>query len=210
MSESIADEPAAVLAKGAETAIARIKGIDDPDLLDAYLQAEVDRDDPRGDVIGAINQRKTDLRQHAGCPRGCDAPVKRRFDLPADDGGVQVKNQNATWHKTCIVPQEDGGVEVVLHGEPDAADAATEAADDAAPEPADQDAAASDDGPTGQSAKHLYDKLSSSDEAMTLASIQGWAGTELGLSPSEAQLAVDTLVNGGYADEIEDAVYTAS
>lgn len=42
----------------------RIRGIDDPDLLRAYLNVEAERDDPRQEIISACNAQLIDLDKH--------------------------------------------------------------------------------------------------------------------------------------------------
>lgn len=190
-------DPAYILAKGEEMAIARIRGITDLDLLQAFLKVEADRD-ARGDVIGAINQRKRELKT---CPRGCDAPIHRRFET---DEPCQVKHQNAVWHKTCIIPRDDGELVIVLHDEPEPADDAGDQGEEAdsagdSEEPEGKPA----DRPTGRTPKRIFDKLDSG-QPMTMAGLKGWAGSELGTAPDETEMAVDALVNSGYIEETDD------
>lgn len=204
-------DPARLLAKNEEMVLARIRGTVDPDLLDAYLQIEVDRHS-RSDVIGAINKRKQELRE---CPRGCDSPIVDRL---VSTSAVQIEHAVASHHRTCIVPRDiDGqcGLELVYHDttepqtapspEPEtASDAESESdASDTEQESDDDDR----DEPVGQRPKKLYHKMRTTDGTMNKPGIVGWAGTQLGLSPDETEHVLQTLVNGGHVDEVDEGVY---
>lgn len=230
--DEFSTDPAKDLSKNTETVVAIVNGTNDFDLLDAYLQVELDRQ-KRSDVIGAINERKQTVQT---CPRGCDAPVMDRFETA---NGFQIKHQNAIQYKTCVTLAEtEAGSKkmvVIFHDDPEEqvsnepedspsereppAETEPESSDDAATEPVeaesdDADADTDDDSedtaadePVGQRPKQLYHKMKTVDGSMNLAGIRGWAASELGLSPDETKHVVDSLESGGYIEEIEEGTY---
>lgn len=61
--EAYGREPVKMLRKNEDTVEARVRAIDDIDLLEAYLQVEIEREPrSRQAVVGAINRRLTTLR----------------------------------------------------------------------------------------------------------------------------------------------------
>lgn len=194
------EDPGHILAKGTETAIARINGVNNPELLHAYLEVEIDRE-ARQEVIGAINRRKQELQD---CPR-CDLPVQDRF---ITDEPFQIKQQNAFYYSVCMVPTDDGVI-AVYHDEPEETGQDTSEGAETPPEPEPEPETEERDDPQSETAKRILDKLRASNEALSLAGLQGWAGTELDLSPDETELAVDTLVNGDYVTKADKGKYEA-
>lgn len=223
--DDFSEDPAKILAKNEETVIAVVKGTNDLDLLNAYLDVEASRE-ARQNVIGALNERKQTV---STCPRECDAPVMDRFETREE---FQIKHQNAVQHKTCVTLAEtESGEEamiVVFHDEPEPepdpepteeppqeADDEVDDTDTGDEEPAeDDDAEEADDDeliedePVGQRPKALFHRMRQEDGTMNLAGIKGWCGNEFGISPDETKHVLDTLVNGDYVEEVEDGIYT--
>lgn len=206
-----ATDPAKILAKDEQTLKAIIRGLQDPDYIQAVIEVEIDRES-RGEIIGLLNERQQQVRE---CPRGCESPVMERFKTGEE---FQIKHQNATWHKTCVTLTDDGEAIVVLHDEPEPEPEPESRPVDAGKdtEPVDEEDAtddADDDEPDGEpesdTAKRLLDHIDS-ERSDTLAGIKGWAQNELNLSPDQTKHHLKSLENGGYIEETSDGVYATS
>jgi hypothetical protein len=64
--EQLGEDPGVIVRKGERTAAARIRGVEDLTLLEAYQEAEMKcPSGPRKRVMAAINKRREELRKRA-------------------------------------------------------------------------------------------------------------------------------------------------
>jgi hypothetical protein len=67
--EQFGEDPARFLC-GDMDPMPRIRGLEDPELIQAYLDVETDRDDPRKHVIAALDKRRQSNREEVAADGG--------------------------------------------------------------------------------------------------------------------------------------------